>query len=457
MKIIRTVIAWIATSFLLVVLGAIVTWGNVWPFDPHLRNAFIGLQALMELTGERDDADSDVWMPSGDAGGPTGVLRNEPGAYDGYTLIAVGEAAYLIDLDGEVVHAWSLPYASLPPGERLRRKAPSVMQLYWKPARLLPDGDLLAIVDLMGASPEGLALLRLDPDSQPRWVYHGSVHHDFDVGDDGRIYVLDQRITKDPVRGLPALVPPLLDEGVVVLSPSGKREKRISLVAAFAASPYARMVDLTARESHWPWGDYLHSNNIDILAAGLADSFNFLEPGQALISLREINTVAVLDVEQQRIVWALRGDWFAQHDPDFLPNGRLVMFDNLGDWLRGAAANRGYRLVLFRHTGAPAQQRLSCRPAAPAQRQYPDQRVSAGTRAGSYRRRPGRMGVPLPVSPRRTSRTALPCDVGRTLRDRSHHLRAQPRADPRSRDGSMNIRCAGLGAPRDRGLSLLFQ
>ena len=338
MKIIRTVIAWIATSFLLVVLGAIVTWGNVWPFDPHLRNAFIGLQALMELTGERDDADSDVWMPSGDAGGPTGVLRNEPGAYDGYTLIAVGEAAYLIDLDGEVVHAWSLPYASLPPGERLRRKAPSVMQLYWKPARLLPDGDLLAIVDLMGASPEGLALLRLDPNSQPRWVYHGSVHHDFDVGDDGRIYVLDQRITKDPVRGLPALVPPLLDEGVVVLSPSGKREKRISLVAAFAASPYARMVDLTARESHWPWGDYLHSNNIDILAAGLADSFNFLEPGQALISLREINTVAVLDVEQQRIVWALRGDWFAQHDPDFLPNGRLVMFDNLGDWLRGAGS-----------------------------------------------------------------------------------------------------------------------
>lgn len=338
MKILRALITWISTSFLLFLLGAIVTWGEIWPFDPHLRNAFVGLQALVGLVSERDDTDSDVWMPSGQGEGPTGVLRHEPGAYDGYTLITVGQSAYLIDMAGEVLHAWSFPYGSLPSDERLRSKAPSEIQLYWKPARLLENGDLLVIIDLMGASPEGLALVRLDPSSRPRWAYHGSVHHDFDIDAEGWIYVLDQRITQDAVDALPALVPPLIDEGVVVLSPDGQREKRVALVEAFANSPFARMLDHTARESRWPWGDYLHSNNIDILSAEMAGHFDGMEPGQALLSFREINTIALLDVEAEQIVWALRGDWFAQHDPDFLPNGRLLMFDNLGDWLRGAGS-----------------------------------------------------------------------------------------------------------------------
>ncbi len=341
MKIIRALITWTSTCFLFALLGAIVTWGEIWPFDPHLRNAFVGLQALSELVGERDAENSDVWMPSGEGDGPTGVLRHEPGAYDGYTLITVGQGAYLIDMTGEVRHAWRLPYASLPADERLRRKAPSEIQLYWKPARLLANGDLLAIIDLMGASPEGLALVRLDHRSRPRWVYHGSVHHDFDVDADGKVYVLDQRVITNAVEAMPEMTPPLLDEGVVVLSSDGRLEKRISLVAAFAASPFARMADRTARETRWPWGDYLHSNNIDILSADLAGRFDGMAPGQALLSFRETNTIAMLDMEDQRIVWALRGDWFAQHDPDFLPNGRLLMFDNLGDWLRG----RGSRVI----------------------------------------------------------------------------------------------------------------
>ncbi|MCP4750073.1 MAG: hypothetical protein GY866_04220 [Proteobacteria bacterium] len=40
--------------------------------------------------------------------GPTGVLKNEPGAFDGYTLFSplMGTTTYLIDMEGNVVHKW---------------------------------------------------------------------------------------------------------------------------------------------------------------------------------------------------------------------------------------------------------------------------------------------------------------------------------------------------------------
>ena len=52
-----------------------------------------------------------------------------------------------------------------------------------------------------------------------------------------------------------------------------------------------------------------------------------------LLSLREIDTVALLDLDEERIVWAVRGPWLAQHDPDILANGNILLFDNLGNFL----------------------------------------------------------------------------------------------------------------------------
>jgi outer membrane protein assembly factor BamB len=54
--------------------------------------------------------------------------------------------------------------------------------------------------------------------------------------------------------------------------------------------------------------------------------------GQVLLSFRELagGTLALLDVETEEIVWATMGPWMSQHDPDVLPNGNLLVFDNRG-------------------------------------------------------------------------------------------------------------------------------
>jgi hypothetical protein len=64
------------------------------------------------------------------------------------------------------------------------------------------------------------------------------------------------------------------------------------------------------------------------------------KPGQVLLSFRDIGAVAVLDVEREEIVWALRGPWYGQHDPDILPNGNLLIFDNLGGFDRPDGRSR---------------------------------------------------------------------------------------------------------------------
>jgi hypothetical protein len=196
-----------------------------------------------------------------------------------------------------------------------------------------PNGDLLAVYVAAGDSPWGYGLVRLDKDSQLVWKYLGQTHHDLDVGDDGRIYALTHEIRHNEYQDFPQLAVPRIDDFVVVLSPEGEELHKVSIADALINSPYARLL---TRVTWYTKGDYLHTNGIDVLEAADAAALPLApiaEPGQVLLSLREIDTVALLDLEEERIVWAVRGPWLAQHDPDVLPDGSILMFDNLGNFL----------------------------------------------------------------------------------------------------------------------------
>ena len=54
-----------------------------------------------------------------------------------------------------------------------------------------------------------------------------------------------------------------------------------------------------------------------------------------MLSFRANSTLALLDPETEKIVWAMRGPWFAQHDPDMLANGNIMIFDNHGHFGQG--------------------------------------------------------------------------------------------------------------------------
>lgn len=254
--------------------------------------------------------------------GAGGVTVNEPAlSARGLRFFTSGHApsACLMDADGRVLHRWNISYdecrrqSGLPEGEWPPGN-PEVTGC-WRRARLLPDGSVLAIF-------EGHALVKIDRDSRLIWAYPGRCHHDLDVAPDGSILVLTRA-----VRLVPEIDPeePCLLDFITRLSPDGEVLGEIDLLAAFERSVYASCLDKAARG-----GDIFHTNTVEILDGRAATRLPAFAAGNLLISVRELNTVAVVDPRTEEVVWTLVGLWTAQHQPTLLPDGHLLVFDNLG-------------------------------------------------------------------------------------------------------------------------------
>jgi hypothetical protein len=171
------------------------------------------------------------------------------------------------------------------------------------------------------------------------WKNLDHFHHDFFVADGGLIYGLTHQYRPAPVPGMDHLSLPVTEDFLVIVSATdGRTVQRISLLDAFANSDYRDMLWLVPNAS---LADPLHVNSVKRLdreqAAQLAGKVPVAAAGQVLLSLRELGhgALALLDPEQGKIVWAIRGPWQAQHDADLLPNGNLLVFDNTGHYGAG--------------------------------------------------------------------------------------------------------------------------
>jgi hypothetical protein len=260
----------------------------------------------------------------------TGVTRYDAdAAWPGLNLYSSAHRpeAILMDMDGTVVHRWHLPFEAVWPdypraaesqtselqgaasGSRARR-----FETYWRRIHLYPNGDLLAIF-------EGLGILKIDKDSKLLWANPVRAHHDFAIGPDDTLYVLTREAHLVP-RVNPA--EPILEDFISTLDAQGREIGRISILEAMERSPHRQVWDRSGRLS----GDIFHTNTLVLLEGRLADRLPAFRRGNFLISMNWLNAIAVLDPEQQKIVWAQAGPFFTQHDPKVLTDGNMLIFNN---------------------------------------------------------------------------------------------------------------------------------
>ncbi|MGY2028996.1 arylsulfotransferase family protein [Nocardia gipuzkoensis] len=268
-------------------------------------------------------------------------------------------AAYLVDRTGAELHRWTSPAEQ--PEEST--DPPSFLR-GWNHIEVLPDGGLLAIVPLH-------AVLRLSNTSEVLWRSPVAAHHDLHVDADGAVYVLTEHRRKVCVDGRPWVI---LDNAITMLGQDGAVLRSWSMYEILSTEPaIARMLDATTREKYsrflgsgWPAGDpvpagvdvprvlhllgeddrasltrdelallrrlpnspcdVLHANSIEMLRSA---PHGLWEQGHWLVSVRELDLIAVLDLRAGRVVWwwgpgALSG----QHQPSALPSGNILVFDN---------------------------------------------------------------------------------------------------------------------------------
>lgn len=323
----------ISAGLLCFVAGAGIVLAQVWP-APLLESAYAAGRAQYDqLVNYDDPLKSDLWV---DARRPDrGVTRYDTAkAYPGVTLYssAHAAAATLVDLKGEVLHEWRKPFSEVWDASSVVQQPRPDAFVSFDKVHLYPNGDLLAVYSGVGDTPWGLGLVKLDKDSNVIWKYLDRVHHDVEVGQDGRIYTIAHALKYDKLAGYPEFRSPMIEDFLVVLSPDGKVERRISLLDAVAKSDFIHYFDILPPAYY---EDPLHTNGAKPIEGEAAANFPGVKPGDVLLSFRNVSLIAALDPETGKFDWGLRGPWFEQHDAEVLPSGNILLFDNIGNLKAG--------------------------------------------------------------------------------------------------------------------------
>ncbi|MFE4632299.1 arylsulfotransferase family protein [Streptomyces sp. NPDC056773] len=256
--------------------------------------------------------------------------------------------AAVIDDRARIVHAWSSPIGQ----PDIETSPPSYLR-GWNHVEVAPDGSLFAIVPLH-------ALLKLAADSTLIWRADLPVHHDLDLGPHGEIYVLTEEPRPVPCNGGGSHV--LLDNSITVLGPDGQLRAAHSLYEILTTDPALSTLIANAIDQHrdagrtadtavltprlegangWRRGrdvsrllrsrpgspsDILHTNTLEILSA---HPTGLWAAGDVLVSLRDLDLIAVLDLRASSVRWWWGpGELSGQHQPSAQPGGTILIFDN---------------------------------------------------------------------------------------------------------------------------------
>lgn len=320
--------------FLAFLAGSIITVAEVSP-SGFIRDAYKAGSALLEKLKEQGDQySSNLWSPAVTSNKGVTIYDRQK-SYQGLTLFTSGDnpSAYLMDMDGRIIHQWECRFSSIWDKTAAVKSPVPDKQTYFDNAHVFPNGDLLAIIIGVGDSPYGYGMVKLDRDSKVLWKNLDHFHHDFDIAADGKIYGLTHVYRFKPLDYVDHLKKPFLDDFLVIMTPGGKITKKISISDAVNKTEYRRLLWYVP---YYTLEDPLHTNNVDLLNKQMAEHLRAKIPvaaeGQVLLSFREFagGSLALLDVEKEEIVWLSRGPWLSQHDPDILPNGNLMVFDNRG-------------------------------------------------------------------------------------------------------------------------------
>ncbi len=327
-----TAAAWIGLGFLAFFAGILIGEYDVQPFRALLKPVYAAADKVLDRPLDRGLLiNSGIWNASKTS--KTGVTVNRSAlTAGGYTLISSGHAqqAFLYDIDGNIVHEWSLPFrAAWPEAPHVDEPADPAL-IYWRAMHLYPNGDLLVSYEAM-SDVRGYGLVKMDADSNVIWTCSERTGGSFCVDENGFIYAVVRRIRSKPLAALPQIVAPFIDDELVVLSPEGEVLRRCSLTDQLVQLVGGR--NLTFLDPT-PAGA-LGTESVARVTPKLAAKLPQVEAGDLLIAMKFADMLAVLDKDDLQMKWVSSGPWKRPHCAQASQSGSILVFDNRGFESRG--------------------------------------------------------------------------------------------------------------------------
>lgn len=248
----------------------------------------------------------------------------------------------LIDRKGEVLHSWRVDREKLFQGSIVQRSSPTRTGVHG--SYLLPDGEVVLNLEYVG-------MVKLDACGDVLWEVAEGNHHAISQADDGSFWspgVGDRRRYTTPAYpdGYPGLKKPVWMDQVLHISKDGEIVNRINVLDVLKANGLERYLakGMGPRVGEID-RDPIHLNDVEPLSASMADEYPLFEAGDLLLSLRYPDLVFVLDPETTKVKWYESRHFTRQHDPDFIGEGWIGVFDNQRDATTRGALLGGTRIV----------------------------------------------------------------------------------------------------------------
>lgn len=376
----------LALAFLAFLYGVMVPFYGLWPHQTLLK-ARVALDALMQTQQDvmqshrprgvkyfDQNGTPHPWVAqfntsSGNASSAAESLilvSGGPSTYRTDLCPTHGCLAWIMDRQGRVRHTWEVDRSAI--WERLHRagalgRDPADILVGFQ-YHLYPNGDLLVSFQGHKTYPYGIGMAKVDKDGNILWVRGNLAHHWFSVDERGRILTPGFKpLTLPRQLGDTHLVlnchqTQMVEDTILMLDPEGRTIWEKSVLELLEASGYIGLVfeskrtrvdyDSLERENVYDHCDPIHLNDVRVLGADLAKEYRDLEPGNLLVSFRNLNAVAVIDPDQNKVKWMEQGRTVLQHSPRFFGKNKVLVFDNQG----GPKAYGGSRLVLLSLQGS---------------------------------------------------------------------------------------------------------
>jgi len=249
----------------------------------------------------------------------------------------------LIDEAGNVLHTWQTNIGQVWP-ELDRKWLKSQRMGYVHGTLLLENGDIVFNFEYAG-------LVRIDACGNVKWKLRRGNHHSVVRDEHGDFWVCGSRPVNrnsewaDRVGKFPGLEAPLIEDLAMKVSPDGEVLEEISVLEALYGSGYQR---LFWKNSWKPTDDVTHMNKVEPLPAALDGQYPLFGPGDLLLSLRNLQAVLVLDAKSHLVKWMATDPFVSQHDPQFIGDGWIGLFDNNRDGTDTGQVLGGSRIIAIR-------------------------------------------------------------------------------------------------------------